>query len=70
MITTLKIFDIIYVTTNGNFNTNVIGLEFFNQQNTNGNQGYAAAIVVILLVAVSPVMVYQVRLFKQQEAAR
>ena len=70
LISTLKVFDVVYVTTNGNFNTNVIGLEFFNQQNTNGNQGFAAAIVVILLIAVSPVMVYQVRLFKQQEAAR
>jgi alpha-glucoside transport system permease protein len=70
LISTLKIFDIIYVTTNGNFNTDVIGLEFFNQQNVNLNQGYAATIVVILLVAVAPVMYFQVRQFRSQEAAR
>jgi alpha-glucoside transport system permease protein len=70
LISTLKIFDVIYVTTNGNFNTNVIGLEFFNQQNVYQNQGYAAAIVVILLVAVAPVMFYQVRQFRAQEAGR
>lgn len=70
LITTLKIFDIIFVTTNGNFNTDVVGLEFFNQQNVYQNQGYAAAIVVILLVAVAPVMYYQVRQFRAQEAAR
>ncbi len=70
LITTLKIFDIIYVTTNGNFNTDVIGLEFFNQQNVFQNQGYAAAIVVILLIAIAPVMYYQVRQFRAQEAAR
>jgi alpha-glucoside transport system permease protein len=66
----LKIFDVIYVTTNGNFNTDVIGLEFFNQQNVYQNQGYAATIVVILLVAVAPIMWYQVRQFRAQEAVR
>lgn len=70
LITTLKVFDVIYATTDGNFNTSVIGLEFFNQQNTALNSGYAAAIVVILLVAVAPVMFYQVRQFRAQEANR
>ena len=57
----MKIFDIVYVMTNGNFNTNVIGTEFFNQLFTNFNNGYAAAIVVILMIAVIPIMIYQVR---------
>ena len=48
LIGVMKIFDIVYVMTNGNFNTNVIGDEFFNQLFTNCNNGYAAAIVVIL----------------------
>ena len=68
-IAVMKIFDIVYVTTNGNFNTNVLGNEFFNQLNTNFNNGAAAAIVVMLMLAVLPVMVYQVRHFKQEEAA-
>ena len=42
----MKIFDIVYVMTNGDFNTNVIGNEFFNQLFTNFNNGAAAAIVV------------------------
>ena len=66
----MKVFDIVYVMTNGNFNTNVIGVEFFNQLFTNGNAGYAAAIVVMLMLAVVPIMVYQVRQFRAQEAAR
>ena len=70
LIGVLKIFDIIFVMTGGQFNTNVIGVEFYNQINTFQNQGYAAAIVVILLVAVSPVMYYQVRQFRAQEAMR
>lgn len=70
LIGVLKIFDIIFVMTNGNFNTNVIGLEFYNQLFTNQNTGYAAAIVVLLLIVVAPVMYYQVRQFRLQEASR
>lgn len=70
LIGVLKVFDIVYVMTNGNFNTNVIALDFYNQLFTNGNAGYAAAIVVMLMIAVLPVMVYQVRQFRLQEAQR
>jgi alpha-glucoside transport system permease protein len=68
-IAVMKIFDIVYVMTNGNFNTNVLGNEFYNQLNTNFNNGAAAAIVVILMIAVIPVMAYQVRHFRAEEAA-
>ena len=64
----MKIFDIVYVTTNGNFNTNVVGNEFYNQLTTNFNNGAAASIVVMLMIAVIPVMVYQVRHFRAEEA--
>src|SRR4051794_132110 len=70
LIGVMKVFDIVYVMTNGNFNTNVIALEFYNQLFTNGNAGYAAAIVVMLMIAVLPVMAYQVRQFRLQEAQR
>jgi len=66
----MKVFDIVYVMTNGNFNTNVIALEFYNQLFTNGNAGYASAIVVMLMIAIVPIMVYQVRQFRAQEAQR
>ena len=52
----MKIFDIVYVMTNGNFNTNVLGNEFWNQLSTNFNNGAASAIVVILMIAVIPIM--------------
>ncbi|MGN6686112.1 MAG: carbohydrate ABC transporter permease [Actinomycetales bacterium] len=70
LIGTLKIFDIIYVTTGGNFNTDVIGMRFYTELFTNGNNGYAAAIVVMLLLAVMPVLIYQVRQFRAQEELR
>ncbi len=68
LISVMKIFDIVYVMTNGNFNTNVLANEFYNQLNVNFNNGAAAAVVVMLMIAVIPVMFYQVRHFKAEEA--
>ncbi len=68
LISVMKIFDIVYVMTNGNFNTNVLANEFFNQLNVNFNNGAAAAVVVMLMIAVIPVMFYQVKHFKAEEA--
>jgi alpha-glucoside transport system permease protein len=64
----MKLFDIVYVMTNGNFNTNVLATEFFNQLFTNFNNGAAAAIVVMLMIAVIPIMIYQVRQFRAMES--
>jgi len=68
LISVMKIFDIVYVMTNGNFNTNVVGVEFFNQLFTNFNYGTSSAIVVMLMLATIPIMAYQVRHFKAEEA--
>jgi alpha-glucoside transport system permease protein len=68
LIGVMKIFDIVYVMTNGGFNTNVIGNEFFNQLFTNFNNGAAAAIVVLLMLATIPIMWYQVRNFRREES--
>jgi alpha-glucoside transport system permease protein len=65
----MKVFDIIYVNTNGDFNTNVLGNEFWNQISTFFNYGAASAIVVILMIAVIPIMWYQVKHFQSEEAA-
>jgi len=70
LIGVMKLFDVVYVMTNGNFNTNVLATEFFNQLFTNFNNGAAAAIVVILMIAIIPVMIFQVRQFRLQEANR
>ena len=66
----MKLFDIVYVMTNGSFNTNVLATSFFNELFTNFNNGAAAAIVVILMLFVIPVMIFQVRQFRLQEANR
>ena len=70
LITVLKAFDIVFVMTNGNFNTDIIAVRFFNELFRNGDNGKAAAIVVMLMLAVVPVVAYQVRHFRAEEAAR
>ena len=70
LIGVMKVFDVVYVTTNGAYNTDVIGRRFYDELYTQGNNGYASAIVVILLIAIIPVLIYQVRHFRREEAAR
>lgn len=69
LIGVMKIFDIIYVMTGGNFKTSVIGMEFWNFY-SDVNYGTASAIVVILMIAIIPVMIFQVRQFRREEAMR
>lgn len=68
LILVMKVFDVVYVTTGGNFNTDVIAQRFFTLLFTFGNNGQAAAIVVLLMLAVVPVMIYQVRHYRAEEA--
>jgi alpha-glucoside transport system permease protein len=67
VILVLKVFDIVYVSTNGAYKTNVIANLFFNKLFADNQAGQAAAIVVVLLIAITPVLYYQVRHFRQEE---
>jgi len=69
-ITVLKVFDIVYVTTNGAYGTNVIANLFFNKLFAASEAGQATAIVVVLLIAVIPLIWYQVKHFRDEEAGR
>jgi alpha-glucoside transport system permease protein len=66
----LKTFDIVYVMTNGNFETEVIANRMYKELFAAGQQGRAAAIAVVLLVAIIPVMAVNIRRFQAQEAVR
>ncbi len=68
VIATLKIFDIIWVMTGGQFDTHVIATQFYRQYFTNRNFGFGSAIAIVLLVAVIPVMVYNLKQFGEREA--
>ncbi len=66
-ISTLKIFDVVYVMTGGQYGTSVIGTEFYRQFFTNSNFGYGAAIAIVLFIVISPVMIYNLRQLQKQE---
>ncbi len=68
VIFTLKIFDIVWVMTGGQYGTHVIATQFYRQSFTARNSGYGSSIAIVLLIAVIPVMIYNLRQFRQQEA--
>jgi alpha-glucoside transport system permease protein len=68
VIFTLKIFDVVYVMTGGQFGTHVIATQFYRQSFTARNSGIGSAIAIILLLTVIPVMIYNLRQFREQEA--
>jgi len=63
-ILTLKVFDIVIAMTNQNFNTQVIATLMWQQAFTFFDQGRGAALAIILLVAVTPVIFYNLRQFR------
>jgi len=63
-ILTLKIYDIVTAMTNGNFNTHVIATLMWKQAFTFFDAGRGSALAVILLLAVTPVIWYNLRQFR------
>jgi len=70
VINILKVFDIVYVMTNGNFNTDVIANQMYRQMFNFNHFGRASAIAIILLGAIVPVMLFNIRRFQQEERRR
>ena len=70
IINVLKVFDIVYVMTNGNYGTEVIANRMYKEMFHFHNFGRASAIAVILLLAIIPVMMVNIRRFQEQEALR
>ncbi len=66
----LKVFDIVFVMTGGNLDTDVIASRMIKEMFNFRNFGRGSAIAVILLLAVIPVMVANIRRFRQQELSR
>jgi len=67
VIIVLKVFDIVYVMTNGNLGTDVIANRMYKEMFNYRHFGRASAIAVILLLAVIPAIVLNLRRFKLQE---
>lgn len=69
-IAVLKVFDLIFVTTGGNLDTSVVAVEMYQQMFRFRNFGQAATMAVILLIAVIPIMVINIRNLRQQGIGR
>jgi ABC-type sugar transport systems, permease components len=65
LIDVLKIFDVVYVMTNGNLGTEVIANRMYKEMFNYHDYGRASAIAVVLLVVIAPVMIMNVKRFKQ-----
>jgi alpha-glucoside transport system permease protein len=66
-IVTLKIFDIIYVTTGGRFGDDVVANRMFHEMFQFFNDGRASALATLLFLAVLPVMYINLRNFRRQQ---
>jgi alpha-glucoside transport system permease protein len=69
-INVLKVFDIVYVMTNGNFDTEVIANRMYKEMFIFRNYGRASSIAVLLLLFIIPMILVNIRRFREQEAIR
>jgi alpha-glucoside transport system permease protein len=70
IITALKAFDVVFTMTGGQLKTNVIGTLMYQEMFSFGNSARGAAIAVVLLVAIVPIMFFNISRFRAQEAIR
>lgn len=63
---TLKIFDVVMVMTGGNYDTEVVATQFYRQFFQYQNFGYGSTLAIVLLIAVIPVIVFNLRQIRKQ----
>jgi alpha-glucoside transport system permease protein len=70
IITVWKVFDIVFVMTGGKFDTQVVAERMVTEFFTFRNSGTGATLAVVLLVAIIPLMIANVKRFREQEETR
>src|SRR5579883_1067040 len=70
IINVLKIFDVVYVVTGGNYGSNVVVVQFFQEYFLNSQYGIGSALAILLTIAILPVMVINIRRMRAEERAR
>jgi alpha-glucoside transport system permease protein len=70
VINVLKLFDIVYVMTGGNYGTDVIANRMYREMYTNFQTGRGTAVAVVLVIVIIPFVYLNIRRFLEQEAAR
>ncbi|MBI5957669.1 MAG: sugar ABC transporter permease [Chloroflexi bacterium] len=68
LIWVLKVFDIVYVMTNGRRDTQVVANQMYTELFRGGSVGLGSALAILLLVAVSPFIVSNVRELRRRRA--
>jgi alpha-glucoside transport system permease protein len=66
----LKAFDVVYVMTAGNFGTDVLANRMYRLLYQSDNPGGSSAVAIVLLVAVVPVLIFNLRQFRAVESRR
>jgi alpha-glucoside transport system permease protein len=66
----LKAFDVVYVMTAGNYNTDILARRMYAELYKAGNHANASTLAVVLLLAVVPVLIFNLRQFRAVEARR
>jgi alpha-glucoside transport system permease protein len=70
IITALKAFDIVYTMTGGRLHTDVIANLMYKEMFSFSQFGRASAVAVVLLLAIVPIMFFNIGRFRAQEAVR
>ena len=70
LITTWKVYDIVAVMTGGEDGTSVVAERMVTEFFTFQNNGVGAALAVVLLIVVMPILVINIKRFREQEALR
>jgi len=61
-----KVFDIVKVSTGGNFGTNVLANDFFTESFQNQDRGTGSAIAVTILITVAPILIFNIRQMQKE----
>ncbi len=69
-ITVMKVFDIVYAMTNGDFQTQVLANLMYRWMFISGDYGRGSTIAVIIMLVVTPIMVWNIRRANAEEGTR
>jgi alpha-glucoside transport system permease protein len=65
----LKVFDIVYAMTNGEFQTQVLANLMYRWMFISGDSGRGSTIAIIIMLAVVPIMIWNIRRARAEAGA-